>query len=73
MLREISLACMVAKVDTFTGAQIMKRIFAALLMFVSASSAAQNLPPNFKQVTLHHWSAGHFDTVEQIYAVAGCH
>lgn len=48
----------------------MKRIFAALLMFVSASSAAQNLPPNFKQVTLHHWSAGHFDTVEQIYAVA---
>lgn len=48
----------------------MNRFVALLLMLFSVSAIAQNLPSNFKQVTTHHWSAGHFDTAEQIQAVA---
>jgi len=48
----------------------MNRFFALFLMFFSVAAVAQNLPSNFKQVTTHHWSAGHFETVEQVQAVA---
>lgn len=48
----------------------MNRLFVLFLMFFSVSAVAQNLPSNFKQVTTHHWSSGHFDTAEHIQAVA---
>lgn len=48
----------------------MTRLITLFLMLFSVSAVAQNLPSNFKQVTTHHWSAGHFDTAEQIQAVA---
>lgn len=48
----------------------MNRLITLILTMFSVSAIAQDLPSHFKQVTSSHWSAGHFDSAEQIQAVA---
>jgi len=48
----------------------MHKIFAFFLTLLTSLAVAQDLPANFKQVNTHHWSAGHFDSAEQVQAVA---